>query len=85
MPMYDYICTTCGISYEAIVSARDRDRGAPCPTCGSEATQRSALSLFAVGSGGTSAGGAAAALPPGCGSCPDPRGPGACGFDPSQN
>lgn len=74
MPMYDYRCASCGASFEAIVRSSS-DSAAPCPECASADTERSVLSVFAVGAGGGKS--AMTDLPPECRGCGDP---GACGM-----
>jgi len=71
MPIFEYICKECEHAFEALVYGREK---AECPKCHSQKLSPQ-LSVFAV-----SAKGAAAAAPSGggCGSCGDPRGPGAC-------
>lgn len=71
MPIFEYICKGCDHSFEALVYGSEK---AECPKCHSkELTPQ--LSTFAVSSKS-----AASAYPSGgaCGSCGDPRGPGAC-------
>ena len=49
MPLYEYICRSCGHQFEALV----RDANIPhCPTCNGQELERQ-LSLFAVDSEGT--------------------------------
>lgn len=75
MPIYEYRCLACGQDFEAIVRGGDRPS---CPSCGAGRLEKR-LSVFAVGSGGASAG---AREPAGaCRACGDPRGPGACALD----
>jgi len=71
MPIFEYICQECDHQFEALVFGRDK---AECPKCHGRKLAPQ-LSVFAVSakSGSTSS----AALEP-CGSCGDPRGPGAC-------
>lgn len=72
MPIFEYICQECQHEFEALVFGRDKAR---CPKCESKRLSPQ-LSVFAMSTKGVaspapSAGGA-------CGSCGDPRGPGAC-------
>jgi putative FmdB family regulatory protein len=71
MPIFEYICQDCQHEFEALVFGRDKAR---CPKCESrKLTPR--LSVFATSTKGS------ANMPAsggGCGSCGDPRGPGAC-------
>jgi len=73
MPIYEYSCDGCGHEFEALVFGRDK---AECPKCGGKKlTPR--LSVFAMaGKGSSSSMGDAPTAA--CGSCGDPRGPGAC-------
>ena len=73
MPLYEYRCRDCDRRFEVFVSG-----GSPieCPDCHGEDLQK-LLSAFAVGNGG-SARPATDASEAACGSCGDPRGPGAC-------
>ena len=71
MPIFEYICKECDHEFEALVFGKDK---AECPKCHSKKLAPQ-LSVFA-----TSTKGSASAAPSGggCGSCGDPRGPGAC-------
>jgi putative FmdB family regulatory protein len=74
MPLYEYRCRECDFRFERFVSGKAR---IVCPDCESARIDR-LLSVFAVPSGSTRA----LAEPAGvCGSCGDPRGPGACSID----
>ena len=73
MPLYEYACGGCEREFELLVS---RSTTPACPTCGSTALTK-LMSAASIGRGGQAA--ASAPMPgPGCGSCGDPRGPGAC-------
>jgi putative FmdB family regulatory protein len=77
VPLYEYSCRSCARVFEQLVYGKDVPS---CPGCGSHDLQR-LLSVVAVGSGTPEA----APLPAGaCGSCGDPRGPGACRLDRSN-
>jgi putative FmdB family regulatory protein len=71
MPIFEYVCQECQHQFEALVFGRDKAR---CPKCEGKKLSPQ-LSVFAVSTKGAStvptSGGA-------CGSCGDPRGPGAC-------
>jgi putative FmdB family regulatory protein len=69
MPLFDYACRDCGHRFEALVQGRRRPS---CPECDGRRLDKQ-LSAFAVGSGARDV-----APPAGCGTCGDPRGPGAC-------
>ncbi len=73
MPIFEYACKQCHHEFEALVYGGQQ---AECPTChGSELSPL--LSVFSV-SAKASSSAVAAPSPGGCGSCGDPRGPGAC-------
>lgn len=72
MPIFEYICSECDHHFEALVYGSEK---ASCPKCKSKKLARQ-LSVFAVSAKGSST---TSAAPSGaCGSCGDPRGPGAC-------
>ena len=71
MPIFEYVCKECDHSFEALVYG---DQKAECPKCHSKKLAPQ-LSVFAVTAKGSSSP-ASSAGP--CGSCGDPRGPGAC-------
>ncbi len=71
MPIYEYQCRSCEGRFELIVSGSSVPE---CPTCHGRDLEKQ-LSVFAVGKQ------QAAAAPAGCGTCGDPRGPGACARD----
>ncbi len=73
MPIFEYICKECDHHFETIVYGKQK---AACPKC--HATKLAPqLSVFAVSAKGASSS-APARSSGGCGSCGDPRGPGAC-------
>ena len=89
MPIFEYLCNDCGKRFEALVLAASSAKPAQCPKCQSKKVTQQ-LSVFAVagasaksgsdfggdfGSSGDADEGSA------CGSCGDPRGPGACAMD----
>ena len=71
MPIFEYVCKQCSHQFEALVYGKQK---VVCPKCESTRLEPK-LSVFAVSARSD------AALPmtagP-CGSCGDPRGPGAC-------
>ena len=75
MPVYEYVCRRCTHPFEELVFAGD----APpiCPACQAPDAER-VLSVVAVGRAEGRE--PARAMGP-CGSCGDPRGPGACGLN----
>jgi putative FmdB family regulatory protein len=76
MPIFEYICKECQHEFEALVFGQQK---AACPKCQSKKLEPQ-LSLFAVSakSGGDSQSPFSEAPMGACGSCGDPRGPGAC-------
>ncbi|HTK95625.1 MAG TPA: zinc ribbon domain-containing protein [Terriglobales bacterium] len=72
MPIFEYICKDCGARFEAIVHGT---RKPECPHCRGKKLEQQ-LSVFSVGAPK----GARPAAGP-CGSCGDPRGPGACNLN----
>jgi putative FmdB family regulatory protein len=70
MPIFEYICKECGRHFEALVFGSEKP---VCPKCQSKRLAPQ-LSVFAVStkSSRTPVSGSA------CGTCGDPRGPGAC-------
>lgn len=78
MPIFEYVCKECRHEFEALVFGKQH---AECPKCGSKKLEPQ-LSVFAVSSksGATAQPSFSAAAGP-CGSCGDPRGPGACSLN----
>jgi len=76
MPIFEYVCKDCRHPFEALVFGKEK---AVCPKCQSQKLEPQ-LSVFAVSTkGGTTSQPSFSARPTGgCGSCGDPRGPGAC-------
>jgi putative FmdB family regulatory protein len=75
MPLYEYACRSCGHRFEFLTRS---DRTPACPGCaGTELDKQ--LSVFAVNAS-TSKGTAQVSAGP-CGTCGDPRGPGACSLN----
>lgn len=69
MPVYEYDCPACGKAFDALVFGSEKPA---CPSCGATNPAKR-FSTFAV------SGGLPDLAPPGsCGTCGDPRGPGAC-------
>lgn len=75
MPLYEYICKECSHPFELIVHGSTTPR---CPMCQTQNIEKQ-LSAFAVSGGEEEIGFEGA--PGGCGTCGDPRGPGACAMD----
>ena len=77
MPIYEYECRGCRSRFETIVQSSAGPTPS-CPSCNSVELDR-LLSTFAVGTSSPSLRPSASPAP--CGSCGDPRGPGACSMD----
>jgi len=73
MPIFEYICKECQHQFEALVYGKEK---AKCPKCHATRLEPQ-LSVFAVSAKGSSAS-ASESPSRACGSCGDPRGPGAC-------
>ena len=76
MPLYEYACKQCKHEFEALV------RGATtpeCPACHGQELERR-LSVFAAHTAWSTTPQYTAA-PGACGTCGDPRGPGACSMN----
>jgi putative FmdB family regulatory protein len=75
MPILEYVCKECTRHFETIVLGAQEPA---CPTCQSTKLER-LLSVFAVG-GKSDTFASRESFGP-CGSCGDPRGPGACSLN----
>jgi putative FmdB family regulatory protein len=71
MPIFEYLCQDCGKNFELLVRA---STAIECPSCNGKRLEKQ-LSVFAAA--GRSEGFSTMPVT-GCGSCGDPRGPGAC-------
>jgi putative FmdB family regulatory protein len=77
MPLYEYACKSCASHFEVLVRASDTPE---CPSChGTDLERR--LSVFAAHTGGSEPAKAGPYATGPCGSCGDPRGPGACSMN----
>jgi putative FmdB family regulatory protein len=76
MPIFEYICQQCQHEFETLIFGRDK---AKCPKCQSQKLSPQ-LSVFAMSTKEMSAKSSmrTSASTGACGSCGDPRGPGAC-------
>ena len=74
MPLYEYACKSCASQFEVLVRASETPE---CPSCHGKDLERR-LSVFAAH---TAAAPVRRAAPGPCGSCGDPRGPGACSMN----
>jgi len=75
MPIFEYVCRECHHSFEAIVMGSQK---ANCPKCESRKLDQQ-ISRFAVSGGEKDS--AFVSNGGDCGTCGDPRGPGACSLD----
>jgi len=73
MPIFEYVCKECQHEFEALIFGQQK---AECPKCQSKRLEPQ-LSVFAVSAKSVAASQPPTAAGP-CGSCGDPRGPGAC-------
>jgi putative FmdB family regulatory protein len=72
MPIYEYVCRACKHGFEALVYGSEQPS---CPRCaGAELEKQFSAFAAPAGDGGRAELDASA----GCGTCGDPRGPGAC-------
>jgi putative FmdB family regulatory protein len=55
MPIYEFVCPTCGQSFEKLVRGGRRAKEAPaaCPTCGQDSYRKEVSLVAAMGSDGT--------------------------------
>jgi putative FmdB family regulatory protein len=75
MPLFEYICRDCQRQFEQFVTG---DRQPACPACQGRSLEKQ-LSTFAVSTSSPRQNAAQSAG--GCGTCGDPRGPGACSMN----
>ena len=53
MPVYEYLCGTCGNNFERLRSMSQMDEPAPCPDCaGASQRQLSVFASYATGANG---------------------------------
>ena len=71
MPIFEYVCKSCGHEFEALTFGGKK---ASCPKCQSKSLTAK-LSVFAVSAKSSSS--PRRSAPP-CGACGDPRGRGSC-------
>jgi putative FmdB family regulatory protein len=74
MPVYEYVCRRCSHPFEELVFG---DEKPVCPRCASAELEKK-FSVFAAGGEASTA---VESGPGGCGTCGDPRGPGACSMN----
>jgi putative FmdB family regulatory protein len=51
MPIYEYVCPTCGHSFEKLVRGgrKERETAVACPTCGQDSYRKQVTLVAAVG------------------------------------
>ncbi len=64
MPIYEYLCSDCGVKFDAFRSMKDADAPISCKNCLSKNTKRTLSVFFASSEGHSIASGS-----PGCSSC----------------
>jgi len=64
MPIYEYICSDCGLKFEIVRQIKDADTPIPCKQCKSDHTARTISVFFAQSSGKVVAGSSS-----GCAGC----------------
>ncbi len=74
MPIFEYRCEKCDEAFETLVMGKEIPE---CPGCHGTKLER-LLSTFAAVTGTSGGRAELNAGPESCGSCGDPRGPGAC-------
>ncbi len=73
MPIFEYVCGECNHRFEQLVQG---STVAVCPKCKATKLEKQ-FSAFGVGTTGWAPSGGGGA----CGTCGDPRGPGACSMN----
>jgi putative FmdB family regulatory protein len=49
VPVYDYVCTDCHTSFEAILTIKEHEQGqVSCPKCNSRKVEQEAATFYAV-------------------------------------
>jgi len=76
MPLFEYACRGCSHHFEFLTRSGQEPK---CPNCAGEELEKQ-LSVFAVSAADPS-GDRLDTAPGACGSCGDPRGPGACSLN----
>ncbi len=74
MPLYEYACQACHHEFELLIRGSEQPQ---CPACAGHDLQKR-LSVFAAQTKGSAP---QMSAPGPCGSCGDPRGPGACSMN----
>ena len=77
MPLYEYACKACSHHFETLVRGTETPE---CPACHATALERR-MSVFAAHTDTSSWPKRVETTGAACGSCGDPRGPGACSMN----
>ncbi len=72
MPVYEYVCKSCGHEFEEFTRSMTDSDVVTCPACGKRTAERK-LSVFAARQGASKPVGVSAGGP--CNRCGDPNGP----------
>jgi len=75
MPIYEYMCHSCGYHFELRRALKDANTAAVCKNCFSSDTQKALSRVYAIGAGSSSNSGAGSSCSGGCGNCSS----GSCG------
>jgi len=78
MPIFEYVCGDCQHRFETLVTGA---RQPGCPACQSQTLEKQFSVFAAVSSSGGKKAREAQPMSGGCGTCGDPRGPGACSLN----
>jgi putative FmdB family regulatory protein len=78
MPLYEYVCARCRHAFEELVSAGEEPM---CPRCASRRLDKRFSTFSTRESASLEARADRLDAPRACGTCGDPRGPGACALD----
>ena len=65
MPLYEYRCEACGVTFEKLLPRAESQKKVPCPQCGSVRVRR-LFSGFAIGKSGSSTSSSSVASCPTC-------------------
>jgi len=57
MPIYEYACPSCAVTFEALIIRRSDEAEVECPTCHSSEVRRQLSTTAAIRSGGAGGGG----------------------------
>lgn len=49
MPIYEYVCSNCNLSFEELLKVSELDKVVPCPKCNSKKTERKISGFSTMG------------------------------------